>query len=225
MDSHKYTTDTGTEFHMLGNGGIIITDVEGNTVGLSKESMSTLNTCYSWGGWNTAFNKEHQVEIKALDTVFMSWLRDTGIIERINKAFDYFPELHMRTIHIGVWEYDRKECFAYADVNNLIIAFNIDMLEHPDDHEGWNTVIFHEFMHMVAYISDLPKTEEYCSIHAMARMPNHLVDLDLIAYVGDGDRTHTADICRKAVEYRESGKRGYIKYAKALLDEVAKNDQ
>ena len=225
MDSHKYTTDSGTEFNMLGNGGVIIKDVAGSTIGLSEESMSILNNMYSWGGWNTSFNDKHKVEIKALDTVFLSWLKKCGIIERINQALDYFPELHMRTIHIGIIEYNRDKCDAAADIDNHIIQFNMDRLQHPDEYEGWNVVIFHELMHMVQYISDTSKSEEHCSIHAMARMPNHLVDVDYISYIGNGNKNYNADICRKAVKYKESGKRGYIKYAKALLDEVVKNDQ
>ena len=225
MDSHKYVTEKGVEFHMLDNGGVIIKDAEGNTVGLGKESMDNLNTYYSWGGWNTSFNDKHKIEIKALDTVFLSWLKDCGIIERINQAPDYFPELHMRTIHIGIIEYEKDKYEAAADVENHIILFSVNRLKHPNRYEDWNWIIFHELMHMVQFVQNTSKSEEYCSIHAMARMPDNLIDSDEVTYVGMGDRRHNADICRKAMKFRESGKRGYIKYTKKLLAEVAINDQ
>ena len=43
----------------------------------------------------------------------------------------------------------------------------------------------------------------------------------MISYViEDGDRATNADLCRKAVEFNDSGKRGYIKYLKSLVDDI-----
>ena len=225
MDSHKYTTDSGTEFHILGDRGVIIKNADGSTAGLSEQSLSDLIAYYSGVGWNPAFNMKHNVKINALDPILMSHIKEIGLIDIINQALDHFPELHNKIIHIGVLVDARKGCFADVDPYNNVIRFNIDALKDAGNVDGWNTIIFHELMHIVQVLSNTPKTEEHCSIHAMARMPNHLVDADEVTYVGDGDRAHNADICRKAVKYRKSGKRGYIKYAKALLDEVAKNSQ
>lgn len=221
MDSHKYITDSLTEFHMLPNGGVIIKDADGNTVGLGKQSMDELYAHYTNGELNSFYNKRNKITISVLGIVQMSYMKGIGLIDKMNQALDYFPELHHRTIHIGVLIKYRNGIFADVDEDNNVIRFNLDYLRNAKSVEGWNTTIFHELMHIVQQVSNLPKTEEFCSIHAMARMPNRLVDEDRISYITkNGDRKHNADICRKAVQYRESGKRGYIKYAKKLLDEM-----
>lgn len=221
MEGCKYITELGTELHMYEDGDVLITDVEGYTIGIHKLDMAKLYTHYTRGELNSFYNKQHEITITVLGIINMPYLKRIGLIDKINQALDYFPELHNKTIYIGVLVKDRNRCFADVDVDNNIIRFNLDYLNNAEKVEGWNATIFHELMHIVQSVSNTPKTEEHCSIHAMARMPNHLVDEDRISYITEnGNREHNADICRAAVKYRESGKRGYIKYAKKLLDEV-----
>ena len=226
MDSLHHITDSGVEFDMLDNGGIIIQDAnKKNIVGLSQDSLNDLYTFHSDSGWNTSYNNKHFIRITVLDTVYVSYLKKIGLIDKIKKALDYFPELTCRTVYVGILMREREAAFACVDTDNQILKFNVDLLENAENVEGWNVCIFHELMHIVQRIRDLPKTEEYCSIHAMARMPNHLVDCDYISYISDnGNREYNADLCRKAVGYRESGGRGYIKYVKSLIRDANNDD-
>lgn len=222
MKYKKYTTDSGVHVNLLDNGGVILQDTdEKNMIGLSRESVCDLYEYHYDDGWNTRLNIKNHITIKVLDTVYSSYLEDIGLIDRINAALDYFPELSLQTIYIGILKYKREGIFAHVDVNNLVIGFNMDDLINFNTVNGWNVCIFHELMHMVQYSSNLPKSEEYCSIYSIARMPNELIDCDSISYVtDDGNRKHNADLCRLAINYNEAGKRGYIKYLKSLIDEM-----
>ena len=226
MEFKKLTTeDSCIEMDLLSNGGVIFEDAEHeNVVGLSKASMDELFIYYSDTGWNTSFNKKHNIKITVLDTIYTSYLEDVGFIEKVNRALDFFPELHTRTVYIGLLNYDLEKWYASVDVNNLILFFNrnvIMALGDESDVDGLNVTIFHELMHIVTYLKKLPKTEAYCSIYATARMPNDIVDSNVISYViENGNRGNNADLCRKAVGFNESGKRGYIQYLKSLVEGI-----
>ena len=226
MEFVKHLTgDSCIEMNLLSSGGVIFKDVEHDSVvGLSKSSMDLLFIYYSDTGWNTSFNKKHRIKITVLDTLYTSHLKDVGLIKKINCALDSFPELRNRTVYIGLLNRGLDVHFAGVDVDNLILSFNRNIilsLEKEPELDGLNTTIFHELMHIVTSIKKLPQTEEYCSIYATARMPSDLVDSDEIPYITEnGDRKTNADLCRKAVEFNESGKRGYIKYLKSLVKEI-----
>ena len=225
MEFKKLTTeDSCIEMNLLGNGGVILKDLAHKClVGLSRVSMEELYRCYSDTGWNTSYNVKYDVKITVLDTIHSLYLDQVGFIERVNRALDFFPELQHRTVYIGLLNDDLDVTYAYVDVANLIMFFNMHVIAALGDSvvDGLNVCIFHELMHIVADIKKLPQTEKYCSVYAMARMPNDMVDDDEILYVSEnGDRKVNADLCRKAVEYNESGKRGYIKYLKSLVDDI-----
>ena len=122
-------------------------------------------------------------------------------------ALKYFPELD--TVYVGVSNIrcNHKAC---ADTDNFLVRFRVDLMPTF-------VTIFHELMHLVQHSTDAPKTEEYCSIYAMARMPEEFVD-DSIPYIGgDPVRFKLAELCRETVKYRESGKRDYIMYLRKRL--------
>lgn len=219
------TDDSCADITLLSNGGVIFQDAEHkNSVGLSKSSMDLLFICYSDTGWNTSFNKKNNIKITVLDTIYTSYLKSAGFIEKVNRALDFFPELHTRTVYIGLLNDVSGRWSASVEVNNLILFFNRDIImslgDNPDM-DGLNVTIFHELMHIVTYLKKLPKTEAYCSIYATARMPNDIVDSNVISYViENGNRGNNADLCRKAVGFNESGKRGYIQYLKSLVEGI-----
>ena len=219
------TEDSCVEINFLSNGGVIFQDLEHkDSVGLSKSSMAELFRYYSETGWNTSYNQKHDIKITVLDTIYTSYLNKVGFIEKMNRILDFFPELKYRTVYIGTIDKNFGFNYACVNVDNLIILFNESVILNLDaepNPESLNISIFHELMHVVVYVKRLPKTEEYCSIYAMARMPNDMVDSDEIPYITEnGDRKTNADLCRKAVEFNESGKRGYIKYLKSLVKEI-----
>ena len=122
-------------------------------------------------------------------------------------ALQHFPEIEIVYVGISNPKRHHKAC---ADVDNFLIRFRVDL--RPSF-----VTIFHELMHLVQWDSDEPKTEEYCSIYAMARMPNELVD-DPIPYIGgDFINLSLAQLCRDTVKYRESGRRNYIQFLRKKL--------
>lgn len=228
MEFVKYVAvDSCIEVNLLSGGAAIFKDTEHDSVvGLSKLLVDELVMHHSCSGWNVLYNKKHCIKIVVLDTLNIQWLKDVGFIERFNCALDFFPELHNRTVYIGLTNDSTSDfTYAYVDIKNFILFFNIGLLTRLVDTGvgliGLNICIFHELMHIVVGIEKLPQTEQYCSIYAMARMPNEMVDEDEILYIAEnGDRKVNADLCRKAVEFNESGKRGYIKYLKSLVDDI-----
>ena len=218
------TEDSCVEINLLGNGGVIFQDLEHkDSVGLSKSSMDELFRYYSETGWNTSYNQKHDIKITVLDTIYTSHLKEAGFIKKVNRILDFFPELKYRTVYIGIIDRNAGFPFACVNVDNSILLFNEDIIFNLDvepNPELLNVAIFHEFMHVVTHIKRLPKTEQYCGVYGMARMPNDMVDSDEIPYITEnGDRKVNADLCRKAVEFNESGKRGYIKYLKSIVEE------
>ena len=122
-------------------------------------------------------------------------------------SLKYFPELDHVYVGISGIRWNHKAC---ADTDNFLVRFRVDLMPTF-------VTIFHELMHLVQYSIDAPKTEEYCSIYAMARMPEEFVD-DSIPYIGgDHDKLKLSELCRDAVRYRESGRRDYIMYLRKRL--------
>ena len=136
----------------------------------------------------------------------------TDIFLKVVRSMKFFPELKNQKIYLGIsgWVKKNEKNIASADFENNILMFNVNR-------EISYVTVFHELMHFVQYQSNLPRTEEYCSIYAMARMPPHLVDQDIIPYIGKGHKSYNADLCRESVNYRENGHRKYIQYLKNRL--------
>ena len=227
MEFVKHLTgDSCIEMNFLSSGGVIFKDVEHDSVvGLSKSSVDELVMHHSCTGWNVLHNKKNCIKIVVLDTLNVQWMRDYGFIDKVNYALDFFPELHNRTVYIGAANRETSDStYAYVDVENFILFFNmgayVRLINRGLGLMGLNVCVFHELMHIVVNIKKLPRTEQYCSVYAMARMPNDIVDHDEILYITEnGDRKVNADLCRKAVEFNESEKRGYIKYLKSIVEE------
>ena len=122
-------------------------------------------------------------------------------------SLKYFPELDHVYVGISGIRCNHKAC---ADTDNFLVRFRVDLMPTF-------VTIFHELMHLVQHSIDAPKTEEYCSIYAMARMPEKFVD-DTIPYIGGNPlKFKLSELCRDAVRYRESGKRDYIMYLRKKL--------
>jgi hypothetical protein len=84
--------------------------------------------------------------------------------------------------------------------------------------------IFHELMHLVQHANPkMPKTEEFCSISAMARVPKELMDDDIIPYITYYSlklRGELAEFCREAIKYRDNGGRDYLDYLRNELEKA-----
>lgn len=135
---------------------------------------------------------------------------------KLEKSLEYFPELQDKTIYVGIAT-NRKRAKAYADIDNTLMAFLWDI-------EPKYVTVFHELMHFVQHTNDdNPKTEEWNSIYAMARMPNEFVDDD-IPYISHDEISFCllVDCCRDAIRYRENGNRNYIKYLKDKIKSISK---
>lgn len=137
---------------------------------------------------------------------------------RVEMSLKYFPELNDETIYIGVLKDDEVD--GRADPINRIILFK------PDKIPSFVT-IFHELMHLAIEKmnengENLPKTEEFCSIAAMARMPPDLVDEDRIPYIGISTSIPTnlyPELCKRALEYRKR-KRDYIRWLRRRIEDI-----
>lgn len=134
------------------------------------------------------------------------------LMEMVSIAIKHFPELNY--VYVGI-DKRGKEWVASADPPNNIIKFGIN--KHPT-----YVSIFHELMHLVQHSnSSMPKTEEFCSIYAMARMPEGLVDENSIPYIGSCNKmSEVPSICKMAIKYRETGKRDYINFVRRKLESV-----
>lgn len=115
---------------------------------------------------------------------------------------EYYPELS--AVYVGVSNSKRNHK-ACADVDNNLIRFRVDL-------KPTYVTIFHELMHLVQHSDGSPKTEEFCSIYAMSRMPVDLVDTKEIPYIGTYkfSKKEAIALCKDAVKYREKGHRAYI---------------
>ena len=127
-------------------------------------------------------------------------------------SLEYFPEIS----HVYVGITNGNHHVACADQANNLVSFS------PERRPTYVT-IFHELMHLVQYHApDMPsKSEEFCSIYAMARMPEHLVDKPEIPYIV-ADFPYSGllpGLCRKATRYRAKGNRDYVRYLKRKLEE------
>ena len=129
--------------------------------------------------------------------------------EKISVALKYFPELKYETIYVGVITDNSVD--GRADDVNRIIKFRVNV---PPSY----VTVFHELAHLaIRWLSEqgvkLPKTEEFCSIFAMARMPPELIDINKIPYIGEPriPKEQIPILCRKALEYRKKH-RNYIQW-------------
>lgn len=124
--------------------------------------------------------------------------------ERVPIALEYFPELDV--VYVGIIRKDSNNK-GNAMPENSLINFRVNLIPSF-------VTIFHELMHIVAFKNNLPKTEEFCSVYAMARMPFGLVDYSIPYIGGDVDKEKQAEVCREAVKYREKGHKNYLEYVR-----------
>ena len=127
----------------------------------------------------------------------------------------HFPELAEQIVYLGITGYLRKDgAVANVDVENNVTRFNL--YAHIS-----KTVIYHELMHCVQWRNpEMPKTEEYCSIAATARMPAEEVDSNEIAYIVCERKIPVTDFpaaCRQALAYAKNGHKNYIQHLKLIL--------
>ena len=128
----------------------------------------------------------------------------------------YFPELSGLWVYLGVMgKLEKKQnVFASVDVENCVLRFNVEKYIT-------NVTIFHELMHIVNWRNEAsPRTEEFNSISAIARMPPNMVDEDNIPYIASTTRIKCAElpgICSKALTERVKGNRKYIKWLQEEL--------
>jgi len=136
---------------------------------------------------------------------------------RIEMALKHFPELQDETIYVGILR-ENDDAEGRANTHNRIIMFR------PDKVPTFVTV-FHELMHLaIEKVNEnggkLPKTEEFCSIAAMARMPPELVDEDAIPYIGVPKipipMSLYPELCRNALEYRKR-RRDYVRWLRERI--------
>ncbi len=139
-----------------------------------------------------------------------------SVKQRVETALRYFPELQDETIYIGIL---RENDYVDGKVNSL----NRILLFRPSKVPTYVTV-FHELMHLaIAKVNEngekLPKTEEFCSISAMARMPPEFVDEKSIPYVGRPVSVSLIDVpelCKMALQYRKR-RRDYIRWLRRRI--------
>ena len=150
------------------------------------------------------------------------WRRELGIMLR--EAAKFFPELDDETIYVGVLDGPETHLGRADSVNNIVF-FN------PKVRPSY-VVVFHELAHLVVAKLrregvNVPKTEEYISVFACARMPNELFDTDHLAYIYEPipkEHTHKIpDLCREALRYREH-RRDYIKYLRNRIKQLCGGD-
>lgn len=154
--------------------------------------------------------------VMALDTLKLHPECDTIFSEVKHIKEKHFPELVEQTVYLGLTGYIRRDkAIASVDVENNVIRFNF--YEHIN-----KAVMFHELMHCVQWRSpEMPKTEEYCSIAATARMPAEEVDSNEIAYIMCERKIPVTDFpaaCRQALAYVKNGHKNYIQYLKLILN-------
>ena len=128
-----------------------------------------------------------------------------NILKLVNKAIKYFPDLN-GTLYIGITT--NNMCSASADKDNMLIRFN------PKFKPVKVRTIFHEIMHLVKTI---PQTEEACDIFSLARIPEEMVvDGEYSCYMFANGNKQDIINAKKALEYRASGKRDYLKHYRKL---------
>ena len=135
----------------------------------------------------------------------------------VEMALKHFPELEDETIYVGILR-EKDEADGRANTHNRIIMF-------PTDKVPTFVTVFHELMHLaIEKVNEnggkLPRTEEFCSIAAMARMPPELVDEDAIPYIGAPKipipTNLYPELCRRALEYRKH-RRDYVRWLRERL--------
>lgn len=146
-------------------------------------------------------------------------IRD-DVRKRFKVALQDFPELAHETVTIGQMErhMERDNVAACAGMRNRIVYL-------PTDRRTSFMTVYHELAHLAVHIldergEDVPITsEEYCSIFAVSRMSEELIDRDTISYLGEPDapREDWPGICQRALEYREDH-RNYIQKCKEWLE-------
>lgn len=139
---------------------------------------------------------------------------------RIKTAIDHFDCLTETTVAVGRLkpekEYIRNPIAAADPYNRLVYV--------PIDDPISDVTLFHELAHLDIRLrseqgDDVPTTsEKYCSIYAIARMPEERIDRDRIAYLGypSEPRERWPDICRQGLEYREKN-HNYIQQTRKWL--------
>ncbi len=127
---------------------------------------------------------------------------------KVKKAVIFFPELteDITLIRFGHSKLGSKWAVAYADYNKKEIGFNVK----------WNIsmqTIFHELGHFLQRsVKEIPSGEQACSIYALARMPEELVDDCEIPYIGYVPELKIPYYCQLGLKLRNENKeRRYIK--------------
>jgi hypothetical protein len=127
---------------------------------------------------------------------------------KVRQAIVFFPELtgDITLVRFGHSKIGSKWAVAYADYAKKEIGFNVK----------WNIsmqTIFHELGHFLQRsIKEIPSGEQACSIYALARMPEELVDDCVIPYIGCVPESKIPYYCQLGLKLRNENKeRRYIK--------------
>lgn len=149
------------------------------------------------------------VKNKVIFTESMLKCKRFKIVKRkIMQSLPYFPELANYTIYIGIIDNSYKAYGLAMPCNNMLFL--------SESEEPKFVTIFHELSHIVIKKYKLPKTEIFCCIYGMARMPDKFVDMKIPKI--NVYRKYANRLCKKAIEYREKGNRDYVRYLRELLD-------
>lgn len=136
---------------------------------------------------------------------------------RVSSSLNLFPELDGRVVTVG-WLSESEDAFARADWRN-------DQILLPTHERCPTMTICHELAHLAIHIhkqrgGDVPVTsEEFCSIFAVARLREPMIDTDRIAYLGEPgvQKAEWPRICRRALAYRQHS-RNYIQQCSEWLE-------
>lgn len=141
--------------------------------------------------------------------------------KKLQTASKYFPELEKTKVYIGILPKKANPYYdgiAMANCENNVVLFKVDV-------KPTNVTVFHELTHLALHKNARkPKSENYCSVSAMARMPPELVDEQQIPYIGLTGVPARAipGLCKQAIKYREKGNHHYIKYLKQQAEKLAR---
>lgn len=141
-------------------------------------------------------------------------------VKRMMKgALTHYPELAGKTVNVGVIP-DTDFAYARAFVKNWFIA----LPAYEDGRRPVWDLVYHELAHIAIEVryergEDVPHTsEEYCSLFALSRMPDHRIERDDIDYIGEPSvpKEEWPGICERALGYREDH-HNYIQKAREWL--------
>lgn len=153
-------------------------------------------------------------EIK-LSKTFHEHPKAGEIMEKVKIALEYFPEIDEITLsRCGT---RGTFAIAWANKKNKEVSFNIEYFP------SFNT-IFHELGHILQGLTPIPSGEEACTIFALSRIPDHLIESYDLPYLGLVPVENIRDYCKLAIQQRESGNRTYIKWLRERIQSDREKD-